>query len=283
MKHSDSVSGKSFRREVLLAFLLVVLTLALGSGIQVLLQIQANRRAEARAGLLMVDTLEEFEAYAWNEHARNRAAAERLSGLPAKKQARLDDLQLDLLTVVSADSPLQEGYVPKLGTVVEEYQLDARCAALCWQMMQDCRAEYAGFPMICSAYRTQEYQQELFDNKVIRVMQERYCTVDEAIAIAAEEVAYPGTSEHQLGLAADIIDETFPYLTEWQETTGTQRWLKQHAAEYGFILRYPPESSDITGIIYEPWHYRYVGEKFAREITRRGITLEEYVAWRRGR
>ena len=266
MRSSDSPKSHSFRWEVILAFLLVLLTIASGFLIQVLLQIQANRRAEQRAGLLMTDTLEEFSAYAWNEHARSKAAAERLADLPEKKQKRLDDLQLDLLTIVSAASPLQEGYVPKLDTVVEEYQLDARCASICWDMMQACRAENAGFPMICSAYRTQAFQQELFDNKVVRVMQEHYCTVEEATA-----------------LAADIIDETFPYLTEWQETTGTQKWLKEHAPDYGFILRYPPESSEITGIIYEPWHYRYVGEKFAHEITNMGLTLEEYVAWRRGR
>lgn len=283
MKRSEPPKNKSFRTEIILTVLLVVLTIASGFLIQVLLQIQENRRAEQRASLLMTDTLEEFSAYAWNEHARNAKGIKSLDGLPGQKQKRLDDLQLDLLTVVSAASPLQEGYVPKLDTVIEEYQLDARCASLCWDMMQDCRAENAGFPMICSAYRTQEFQQELFDNKVVRVMQERYCSLEEATALAAEEVAYPGTSEHQLGLAADIIDETYPYLTEWQETTGTQKWLKEHAADYGFILRYPPESSDITGIIYEPWHYRYVGEKFAHEITNMGLTLEEYVAWRRGR
>ena len=283
MKSSDPPKNKSFRTEIILTVLLVVLTIASGFLIQFLLQIQENRRAEQRAGLLMTDTLEEFSAYAWNEHARNAKGIKSLEGLPGRKQKRLDDLQLDLLTVVSAASPLQEGYVPKLDTVIEEYQLDARCASLCWDMMQDCRAENAGFPMICSAYRTQEFQQELFDNKVVRVMQERYCSLEEATVLAAEEVAYPGTSEHQLGLAADIIDETYPYLTEWQETTGTQKWLKEHAADYGFILRYPPESSDITGIIYEPWHYRYVGEKFAHEITNMGLTLEEYVAWRRGR
>ena len=266
MKRSDSPKNKSFRTEIILTVLLVVLTIASGFLIQVLLQIQANRRAEHRAGLLMVDTLEEFSAYAWNEHARNADAVKRLADLPEQKQKRLDDLQLDLLTIVSAASPLQEGYVPKLDTVIEEYQLDARCASVCWDMMH-----------------TQAFQQELFDNKVVRVMQERYCSIEEATNLAAEEVAYPGTSEHQLGLAADIIDETYPYLTEWQETTGTQKWLKEHAADYGFILRYPPESSEITGIIYEPWHYRYVGKKFAHEITNRGITLEEYVAWRRGR
>ena len=257
MKRSDPPKNKSFRTEIILTVLLVVLTIASGFLIQVLLQIQENRRAEQRAGLLMTDTLEEFSAYAWNEHARNAKGIKSLEGLPGQKQKRLDDLQLDLLTVVSAASPLQEGYVPKLDTVIEEYQLDARCASLCWDMMQDCRAENAGFPMICSAYRTQEFQQELFDNKVVRVMQERYCSLEEAT--------------------------TYPYLTEWQETTGTQKWLKEHAADYGFILRYPPESSDITGIIYEPWHYRYVGEKFAHEITNMGLTLEEYVAWRRGR
>ena len=288
MKHSENrfaaaAARRSFRKEMALALILFLLTVGMGFAIQLSLQMRDIRRSQAQAGMLMVDTLEEFETFVWNEHAAHKAAAKRLKDLPQKKQQRLDDLQLDLLTIVSSKVPLQEGYVPELGTVVEEYQLDARCAALCWEMMQDCRAENAGFPMICSAYRTQEYQQDLFDNKIIRVMQERYCSIDEAAAIAAQEVAFPGTSEHQLGLAADIIDETFPYLTEWQETTGTQRWLKEHAADYGFILRYPPESSDITGIIYEPWHYRYVGEKFAHEITNRGITLEEYVAWRRGR
>ena len=284
MRPSDAAHKNTFLRELLIALLLVALTLASGFGIQVLLQIQANRRAEQRAGILMTDTLEEFDAFAWNERARHADAAERLAGLPGEKQARLDALQLDLLTVVSAASPLAEGYTPALDTVVEEYQLDARCAAKCWDMMQACRAENAGYPMICSAYRTQEFQQELFDNKVVRVMQENWwCSLEEAEELAAAEVAYPGTSEHQLGLAADIIDETFPYLSEWQETTGTQQWLKEHAADYGFILRYPPGTSEITGIIYEPWHYRYVGEKFAHEISSRGITLEEYVAWRRGR
>ncbi len=274
---------KSFRLEIFLASLALFLTLASGVLIQMTLQIRDMRQAEMQAGVLMGGVLEELEGFFEGETASHEAAAARMADLAQKKQKRLEALELDLLTVVSRASPLQEGYVPELDTVIEEYQLDSRCAAACWQMMQDCRAEFAGFPMICSAYRTQEFQQELFDNKVIRVMREKYCSLEEAEELAAEEVALPGTSEHQLGLAADIIDETYPYLDEWQETTGTQRWLKEHAADYGFILRYPPESSDITGIVYEPWHYRYVGVKFAREITSRGMTLEEYVAWRRGR
>ena len=274
---------KPNRREVLITVLFLLLTLMAGLSIQQLLQYRAGRQADYRAELLLTDRLEEIETYAWNEQAYHAAAAERLESLPHVKRERLDSLQLDLLTIVSAASPIEKDYVPELDTVVAEYQLDKRCASICWQMMQDCRDGWGGFPMICSAYRTQEDQQALFDNKIIRVMQEHYCTIEEAALLAAEEVAYPGTSEHQLGLAADIIDETYPYLTEWQETTGTQHWLREHAVEYGFILRYPPGTSDITGIVYEPWHYRYVGEKFAREITKREITLEEYVAWRRGR
>ena len=146
-----------------------------------------------------------------------------------------------------------------------------------------CQAAGMGLPMICSAYRTQEYQEMLYENKVVRVMQEDWLGYEDALAEAAKVVAVPGTSEHQTGLAADIMDEVYPYLNEWQEHTEAQAWLMEHAPEYGFILRYPPDASDITGIVYEPWHYRYVGEKFAKEITKRGLTLEEYVAWRRGR
>ena len=278
MRSSDYPKNRSFRKEVILALLLVVLTIASGFLIQVLLQIQANRRAEHRAGLLMVDTLEEFSAYAWNEQARRATAAERLADLPETKQKRLDDLQLDLLTIVSAASPMQEGYVPKLDTVIEEYQLDARCASVCWDMMQDCRAENAGFPMICSAYRTQEFQQELFDNKVVRVMQERYCTIEEASALAAEEVAYPGTSEHQLGLCADIMDSADTLMNaEETENMPLLLWLKSHCADYGFVLRYPKDKQEITGW-YEPWHFRYVGKEAAAYMTEHNICLEELIA-----
>ena len=85
-------------------------------------------------------------------------------------------------------------------------------------------------------------------------------------------VAKPGTSEHQLGLAVDINQEG-------TRSTASQvySWLEEHAWEYGFIQRYPEGKSQITGITNEPWHYRYVGNPAAEEITRQGITLEEYL------
>ena len=79
-------------------------------------------------------------------------------------------------------------------------------------------------------------------------------------------------------MAVDIVDTGYQILDERQEQTPVQQWLMAHCAEYGFILRYPTDKSSITGVGYEPWHYRYVGETAAREIMERGICLEEYLA-----
>ena len=273
----------SSKKEVLIAFALIAVTVGSGLLMQVLLQIREMRASQREATAVVSMALDEIHSAFQEVRDAQDAATARMAALPQRKQDRLEDLQLDLLMIVSADSPLPEGYVPELDTVVGDYVMDARCASVCWQMMQDCRNSGHGLPMICSAYRTQEYQQFLFDNKVYDVLWEETNDRDKARELAARVVAFPGTSEHQSGLAADIMDEVYPYLNEWQEHTEAQKWLMEHCTEYGFILRYPPGTSDITGIIYEPWHYRYVGEKFAKEIANRGITLEEYAAWRRGR
>ena len=274
---------KKNRKEVLIAAFLLLLTLCSGFLIQGLLALKEARQLDRAASAVMTATLGSIRENADQARVEMAAAKEQRRDLPRQKQKRLDDLQLDLLLVVSAASPLPEGYVPVLDIVVGEYEMDERCAAKCRQMIEDCQAAGMGLPMICSAYRTQEYQEMLYENKVVRVMQEEWIDYENALNEAATVVAVPGTSEHQTGLAADIMDETYPYLNEWQEFTDAQQWLMAHAPDYGFILRYPPDASDITGIVYEPWHYRYVGEKFAKEITKRGLTLEEYAAWRRGR
>ena len=100
---------------------------------------------------------------------------------------------------------------------------------------------------------------------------------EEAAKIAATVVAYPGTSEHQLGYAVDIIDTQLWKLEQEQENLAAQQWLMANSWEYGFILRYPNGKTDSTGIIYEPWHYRYVGPEVARELHESGMTLEEYL------
>ena len=143
-------------------------------------------------------------------------------------------------------------------------------------MMDACRA--AGLsPVICSAYRSYEKQEELYQNKVDRLLAQGYAQTD-AEEEAGKVVARPGTSEHQLGLAVDIVDLDNQNLDETQEDTAVQQWLMAHSWEYGFILRYPGGKSEITGIIYEPWHYRYVGRDAAAEIYAQGVCLEEYLA-----
>ncbi|MCB6367700.1 M15 family metallopeptidase, partial [Intestinibacillus massiliensis] len=94
---------------------------------------------------------------------------------------------------------------------------------------------------------------------------------------AAVWVAVPGTSEHQLGLAVDLVSLSNQNLNHSQENTALQKWLMKNSWKYGFILRYPSDKSSITGIGYEPWHYRYVGKKAAKAIYEQGVCLEEYL------
>ena len=190
-------------------------------------------------------------------------------------ESRIKAYNEALLVLVNPWNSIDEGYMPQLVTVEDGFRLDRRCADALRRMLFDCR-EAGHFPVICSAYRTQEYQQELFDKKLERVLATGV-SAEEAPEIAARSVAVPGTSEHQLALAVDIIDYFYTNLDEGQERTGTQKWLMENCGNYGFILRYPNGTTDITGIIYEPWHYRYVGKAAAREIGQLGVTLEEYL------
>ena len=108
-------------------------------------------------------------------------------------------------------------------------------------------------------------------------MAEEGLSQEEAAAEAGTVVAVPGTSEHQIGLAVGIVPSQYMNLDEKQMEAEDQQWLMENSWRYGFILRYPLNKSDITGIIFEPWHYRYVGKEAAKEIYEQDITLEEYL------
>ena len=270
--------------------LIVVIGLAVGIGIQ--LSLAASRDAEERRQAAVITgriQVKSSRVYREQEQARLEKIEKARAAMPgrAEERARLwEDKHLELLMLVNTWNPLPEGYVPELEEVWNPYKqsvykVDARCAEPLRQMMDDCAAA-GNAPWICSAYRDQEYQQGLFDNKVERVLWEGVDWED-APEVAAQTVAVPGTSEHQTGLAVDLIDEFYANLDENQERTDTQRWFMENCWQYGFILRYPNGTTDITGIIYEPWHYRYVGQAHAKAITELGITLEEYIALRRGR
>lgn len=129
---------------------------------------------------------------------------------------------------------------------------------------------------VTSGYRSYDTQEYLYNNKVDRVMAEGY-SYEESLDIAATVVARPGTSEHHTGLAVDFLHNECWELEEYWEDSEAFDWMMEHCADYGFILRYPKDSQHITGVIYEPWHYRYVGVEAAQAIMSQGITLEEYL------
>lgn len=170
---------------------------------------------------------------------------------------------------------LPEDYNPEIVLINEWQKSSAVCSDDLLEMLQACRD--AGFlPYIASAYRTHGDQVWLYNNKVQRLMAEGYSEA-EAKILAGTVIAIPGTSEHELGLAFDLVDNSYRELDEAQENTPVQKWLMENSWKYGFILRYPNEKSDVTGIIYEPWHYRYLGRELAKEVYESGLCLEEYL------
>lgn len=180
------------------------------------------------------------------------------------------------LQLVNAEHPLAEDFqVTELTKLKGGHAIDSRVYPALQQMMDDCRA--AGLePLICSSYRTRDKQEELFQNKVSDLLEQGF-SHEAAEAEAARWVARPGTSEHETGLAVDIVDTGYQILDQQQEQTPVQQWLLTNCAEYGFILRYPTDKSSLTGIGYEPWHYRYVGVEAAKAIMEQDLCLEEYL------
>ena len=152
------------------------------------------------------------------------------------------------LVLVNSTHPLPEDFSIQTAEMPGGEAVDARIADHLTQMLDACAA---------AGYRIKEYEAEGL-------------SPERARDAALDWVALPGTSEHELGLAVDINDEN--------GDAGMYDWLAEHAHEYGFIQRYPPEKSSITGISHEPWHYRYVGEEAATAIYEKGIALEEYLA-----
>ncbi len=177
--------------------------------------------------------------------------------------------------LVNPWNPIPDGYTPELVSIGNGQQADYRVKDALNAMLTDCRK--AGYnPIVCSSYRTVARQQTLFENETKAFMEYGYRR-EEAEEYAAKWVARPGTSEHHTGLAFDIVSASYQKLDRGQENTPEQKWLIANCHKYGFILRYPDDKTDITGINYEPWHYRYVGLDIAKEIYEKQITLEEYL------
>ena len=187
------------------------------------------------------------------------------------------DPELWSLLLANTEHPLPEGYEPVLANTGNGQYVDARIL----QPLQDlfAAAEEDGIHLyVRSAYRSEETQAVLFEQLQQEYMAMGYSR-SEAYDLAKQLRNLPGTSEHQTGLAVDIVSASNPRvnLVESLAETEWAQWLRENAADYGFILRYPEGKTDITGTSYEPWHYRYVGVEDAQKIMAAGLCLEEYL------
>ncbi|MGI6269220.1 MAG: M15 family metallopeptidase [Candidatus Howiella sp.] len=179
------------------------------------------------------------------------------------------------LRLVNGKYKLPDDFSPDLATI-PNYNRDAgmkfdrRAVDALMQMCDAAKADGVNL-LIISAYRSYNTQASLYNNKVNYYLNQGYGR-EEAEDLAATVVARPQTSEHNLGLAVDInsVEEDF-------DQTEAFTWLQNNCTKYGFIMRYPKNKESITGVIYEPWHYRYVGVGIADQIMKKGTCLEEYL------
>lgn len=174
------------------------------------------------------------------------------------------------LILVNRNSYIPDDYKVELTELSNGEKVDSRIYPELQEMFNDARAQGYGL-FVREGYRTQEEQQQLMDEK-IEAYENEGKSKSEAKKLAEQWVAIPGTSEHQLGIAVDINADTTK-----SSSDDVYNWLAENAHTYGFIKRYPSNKTDITGVINEPWHYRYVGKEAASKIYSQGICLEEYI------
>lgn len=198
--------------------------------------------------------------------------AESVSDNSAKGQLSKGDWQLVL---INKHHSIPDDYTFPLGTIKGNMQCDERIIPELLEMLQAAKEDGVSL-IICSPYRDINRQQVLFERKIKAYMKKGYSYL-EAYQISAQTVTVPGASEHQIGLAIDFLCRGYSSLNEGFADTEGGKWLAEHSYEYGFILRYPKGKEYITGIEYEPWHFRYVGKEAATIITEDELTLEEFV------
>lgn len=178
------------------------------------------------------------------------------------------------LMLINKDHKIPDDYTFELASITDTVKSDVRCAGALVNMIRGAKNDGV-YLHVVSPYRDLKRQTYVFDRKVQSIMDQGY-DYDEAYELASQVVAIPGTSEHQVGLAFDLVSDGYWKLDEGFADTDGGKWLEEHGPDYGFILRYPKGKESITKIEFEPWHYRYVGVNAAREMKRLGLTLEEY-------
>lgn len=217
------------------------------------------------------------------DESGKRPGATKTAGYPAggKRSTRALDIwerNEDVLVLVNGERALDSSYKASLRKICNGR---LRAAKVMYRplvrMLKDAGKEGYHF-WIASAWRSREKQQKLVDEDVRREMG-RGVSYKEARRRTLLETMPPGHSEHETGLALDILCSENMNMDSSQARMPGNQWLKKNCHRYGFILRYPKNKEKITGIHYEPWHFRYVGEEASRYMKKHGLTLEEF--WER--
>jgi len=180
------------------------------------------------------------------------------------------------LMLVNPDNILPENFSVDLTMTKYGYEVDSRIVDDVTALI-DGAANDGVKLLICYGYRTLEQSQQLFD-KQLRKQLSYGLSEEAALAEAKRWVAPPGTSDHHTGLALDIVTPEHQVLNHAFYNTPAGQWMAEHSWEYGFVIRFPEDKQDITGITYEPWHLRFVGKEHAAKMHKNNECLEEYFA-----
>lgn len=177
------------------------------------------------------------------------------------------------LVLVNFENELPDDFKVELSNIDKTRQFDSRAIDYLNQMMKALKDDGIKSVWVQSAYRSPEYQNELYNEKIEEVMSQNV-TKEDAEEYTAKLINKPGTSEHNLGLAVD-----FNYVDEEFDKTEGFAWLIENAENYGFILRYEEDKQNITKVSYEPWHWRFVGIEHAKKMNELDMCLEEYIEY----
>lgn len=178
------------------------------------------------------------------------------------------------LVLINKQHPIPEEYDFKLGTFTSGMRCDERVIEDLLLMMQAAKKDGLNL-VVRSPYRTSDHQEDNFNGRIKSYMKQGLSYM-EAYKATSRVITIPGCSEHEVGLALDITSDTFIPLLQGFADTEEGKWLDAHSHEYGFILRYPSGKEYITGIEYEPWHFRYVGREAAGIMKDEELCLEEF-------
>ncbi len=270
------IRGTNINKKYIIIAVSVVLIVAIIIAGICVASSKAKKEEETTAETTIVETATETTAESTTETTTEETTQETTT--LAERTVKQANVNVDWnMVLVNPWNKIPSDYQDsiKLTQLEGGHAVDSRCYPDLQEMMDACRE--AGLnPVICSSYRSQATQEYLYNRKINQFKDMGYSD-ENAKLEAGKIVAVPGTSEHQLGLAVDVVDSSYQILDEGQEKTDTQKWLMDNSYKYGWILRYPNSKRSVTGIIYEPWHYRYVGKDVAKEVYDSGLCFEEYL------